>query len=137
MARDCTVNKDPNAPPPPPPSQGGMNPRGFDSEYANLMMELGESAPSASDLSKPSWAAPPSAGHDITGGGTNVPPWRRPEAWIQPQQNNQQFQQGYRPPMGGDYQQQWTQYQQQGGGYNQSANYAAYYQGQYAQQQGN
>ncbi len=23
-------------------------------------------------------------GHDITAGGSNIPPWRRPESWIQP-----------------------------------------------------
>ena len=42
MARDCTVNKDPNAAVmngsgSPPMSKGG-----FDSEYASLMAELGE-----------------------------------------------------------------------------------------------
>ncbi len=136
MARDCTVNKDPNAPmmpPPPPPPGGGMPPRGFDSEYASLMAELGESAGAPGvDLSKPSWAAPP-AGHDITGGGTNIPPWRRPEAWItnvQPQQQGGYGGGGY----GGG--QQWGGYQQPGyqqqGDY--SSNYASYYQGQYAQQ---
>lgn len=106
MARDCTINRDPNAPPPPPagPPPPGMPPmngagRGFDSEYANLMAELGESPGGATDLSKPSWAAGPGAGHDITGGGTNIPPWRRPEAWQTnlgpPQQGG-----GYRPPQG-------------------------------------
>lgn len=125
MARDCTVNKDPNAPPPPP-----MNSRGFDSEYASLMAELGEtSANPAADLAKPSWAAGPSGGHDITGGGTNIPPWRRPEAWqttAQPQQTG-----GYRPPGYAYPGQQWAGYQQQ----DYSSNYASYYQGQYAQQQ--
>jgi splicing factor 1 len=59
MARDCTVNRDPNAPPPPmgagpsPPPMGG---RGFDSEYASLLAELGETpANAAPDLNKPSW----------------------------------------------------------------------------------
>lgn len=135
MARDCTVNKDPNAPPPMNPPNG-MNSRGFDSEYASLMAELGESAPGAVDLAKPSWGA--GAGHDITGGGTNIPPWRRPEAWqttIPPPAQNQ----GYRPPQayggyGGGYpgQQQWGGFGQ--GGYPQgqdpSSGYGGYYQGQ-------
>jgi splicing factor 1 len=146
MARDCTVNRDPNAPPIPdgtPPPQ--INRGGFDSEYASLMAELGEGAGS-NDPGKSSWAAP-SMGHDITAGGSNIPPWRRPEVWLQP--NTQQSQQGgYRPPQpgygagyggaagyaaGGG---QWAGYQQ-GAGYQQPqdyANYAAYYQGQYAQQ---
>ncbi|THV02846.1 splicing factor SF1 [Dendrothele bispora CBS 962.96] len=141
MARDCTVNKDPNAPPPPPgpPTSRG----GFDSEYASLMAELGETTGSANaiDLNKPSWAAGPSGGHDITGGGTNVPPWRRPENW---QTNNPPQNQGYRPPQnaggygsqGGGYNGQWGGYSQQQGGYPQDySNYAGYYQNQYAQQQ--
>ncbi|KAJ7593534.1 hypothetical protein C8J56DRAFT_931300 [Mycena floridula] len=135
MARDCTVNKDPNAPQMPAPP---VNSRGFDSEYASLMAELGESASGpVVDLGKPSWAAGLGGGHDITGGGTNIPPWRRPEAWItniQPQQQG-----GYRPPQpgygggyGGGYgapQQQWAGYPAQ----DYSSNYASYYQGQYAQ----
>jgi splicing factor 1 len=142
MARDCTVNKDPNAPPPPMPqtSRGG-----FDSEYASLMAELGETTGASNniDLNKPSWAAGPSGGHDITGGGTNIPPWRRPENW---QTNNPPQNQGYRPPQagvaqsGGGYG--WGGGGGGGGGYSQQAgypqdypNYASYYQGQYAQQQ--
>lgn len=143
MARDCTVNRDPNAPapPPPPPSMGGAGGgRTFDSDYAKLMAELGESTGNPGDLSKTSW---PAAGHDITGGGLNVPPWRRPENWVQT--NPQQSQGGYRPPsgQGGGYnggaggyngQQGW------GGGYSGGypqgqdySNYAAYY-NQYGQQ---
>ncbi|KIK63654.1 hypothetical protein GYMLUDRAFT_196432 [Collybiopsis luxurians FD-317 M1] len=135
MARDCTVNRDPNAPPPPPsaPSAGG---RGFDSEYASLMAELGEPGAAAPDMSKPSWAA--SAGHDITGGGTNVPPWRRPENWqtnVQQQRTPQGYG-GYGAPTGGYSGGQWAGYPGQGG-YPQQADYsyASYYQGQYAQQQ--
>ncbi|KAL0577650.1 hypothetical protein V5O48_004339 [Marasmius crinis-equi] len=143
MARDCTVNKDPNAPPPPPPAPGQMGPGGgrtFDSDYASLMAELGESTGGGSgDLSKPSWAGS-GAGHDITGGGINVPPWRRPENWQTNVPQQQQQQQGYRPPTGqGGYGsgQGWGGYQQgQQGGYGQPdySSYAAYYQGQYAQQ---
>lgn len=141
MARDCTVNRDPNAPPPPPTPSMGRG--GFDSEYASLMAELGEPGAAAPDMSKPSsWA--PKAGHDITGGGSNIPPWRRPENW---QTNNPQQQQGVRPqgygggygaPYGGGGQwggypqgQGQSGYPQQGG---QDYNYASYYQGQYAQQ---
>lgn len=145
MARDCTVNKDPNAiPTPPPPGQmggPGAGGRTFDSDYASLLAELGETpGGSAGDLSKPTF---PSGGHDITGGGINIPPWRRPENW----QTNvpQQQQQGYRPPIQGgqggygSYSGQgWGGYAQgqQGGGYGQPdySSYASYYQGQYPQQ---
>ncbi|KAI6025114.1 hypothetical protein BKA83DRAFT_4257066 [Pisolithus microcarpus] len=135
MARDCQVNKDPDASP-----GAVMNKGGFDSEYANLMAELGEGAKGPGDSGKGSWSAP-SAGHDITAGGSNVPPWRRPEAWIS---NNPQPNAGYRPPQayggypgGQSYGSQWS-----GQGYPQatygqadySAQYAQYYQQQYAQQ---
>ncbi|KAI0346582.1 hypothetical protein BDW22DRAFT_1369218 [Trametopsis cervina] len=143
MARDCTVNRDPNAVQhaPAPMIKGG-----FDSEYASLMAELGESGKGpGADGGKP-WTG--SAGHDITAGGSNIPPWRRPEVWqtnIPPPQNN-----GFRPPQGGGYGGGYG-----GGGYGQAypqqpgyggqgyypqgqdysaANYAQYYQGQYAQQ---
>ncbi|ESK92332.1 splicing factor sf1 [Moniliophthora roreri MCA 2997] len=140
MARDCTVNKDPNAPTPPPPPPMSAGARTFDSDYASLMAELGESTGGASgDLSKSSW---PAAGHDITGGGLNVPPWRRPENWVQA--NIQQPQGGYRPPMSGQsgYNpggyaggQGWAGYPGYSQGQNYSSgNYAAYYNGQYAQQ---
>ncbi|KAF7795952.1 hypothetical protein EIP86_007121 [Pleurotus ostreatoroseus] len=140
MARDCTVNRDPNAiHQAPPPMKGG-----FDSEYASLMAELGEGGKGpGGDAGKP-WTG--SAGHDITAGGSNIPPWRRPEAWQStavPPQNN-----GYRPPQGGygynGYGGQQGYGQGYGGGganypgYGQqeySANYAQYYQNQYAQQQ--
>ncbi|KAF8969258.1 splicing factor SF1 [Flammula alnicola] len=144
MARDCTVNKDPNAQAVsingPSPS---LNRTGFDSEYASLMAELGEGV-TAGDPGKTPWDAP-SMGHDITAGGSNIPPWRRPESWVQPTNNNQQ-QQGYRPPQGGygagygapaGYGAgagQWSNYS--AGGYQQPqdySNYASYYQGQYAQ----
>ncbi|EMD34154.1 hypothetical protein CERSUDRAFT_55662 [Gelatoporia subvermispora B] len=150
MARDCTVNRDPNAmqAPPPPTAKGG-----FDSEYASLMAELGEGAKGpGGDGPKNPWAS--SAGHDITAGGSNIPPWRRPEVWqssavpANPQANN-----GYRPPQsyGGGYSaygaatpgQQWSGAQgsyPQGSNYypqsqDYSANYAQYYQNQYSQQQ--
>ena len=105
------------------------------------MAELGENAGSG-DPGKSPWDAP-SMGHDITAGGSNIPPWRRPEVWQQPANNNMQ-QQGYRPPQagygagygaGGAYAAggQWAGYP---GGYQQPqdyANYSQYYSGQYAQ----
>ncbi|KAH7884673.1 hypothetical protein F5I97DRAFT_1891108 [Phlebopus sp. FC_14] len=139
MARDCQVNRDPNAPPPPINSPG-LN-KGFDSEYASLMAELGEGGKGpGGDGGRGPWGGT-SAGHDITAGGSNIPPWRRPEMW---QSNNQQQQNtGYRPPQatyggygGASYgASQWGAQ----GGYGQqadySASYAQYYQQQYAQQQ--
>ena len=142
MARDCPVNRDPTAVVQSQSPSVGKG--GFDSEYANLMAELGESGKGPGDGAKP-WAG--GAGHDITAGGTNIPPWRRPEMWQSniPQSQPQQF----RPPgpdagyagMHGGYgaNNQWGQ-SQHGGyqGYPQQGydnnNYAAYYQGQYAQQ---
>jgi splicing factor 1 len=150
MARDCTVNRDPNAPPlsgPSPP----MIKSGFDSEYASLMAELGESGRGGGggEPGRTSWAGP-STGHDITAGGSNIPPWRRPEVW-QTNPNPQQQQGGYRPPQqgyGGGYggapgygggAQYGMQGYSQASGYPQQQpqdyNYAQYYQGQYAQQQ--
>ncbi|PFH53102.1 hypothetical protein AMATHDRAFT_138159 [Amanita thiersii Skay4041] len=142
MARDCTVNKDPNAQPPPNGPPGPQGRGGFDSEYASLMAELGEGGNAGGDAAKNTWVGP-TMGHDITAGGSNIPPWRRPEAWQQPApvQNT-----GYRPPQPGypGYSGSagygsgaWAGYQQ-ASGYppNQDyGNYAAYYQGQYAQQQ--
>ncbi|KAG6850689.1 hypothetical protein H0H93_009847 [Arthromyces matolae] len=143
MARDCTVNKDPNAPipppgPSPPPGPGG---RAFDNEYANLLRELGEGGTPGTPDANAAWSAP-NMSHDITAGGSNIPPWRRPESWIQPGGNNQQqMQGGYRPPQAGygggaGYGGQWAGYQQGAAGYQQPQdyNYASYYQGQYAQQ---
>ncbi|PPR02611.1 hypothetical protein CVT24_002182 [Panaeolus cyanescens] len=141
MARDCTVNKDPAALAASGGQSTALTRSGFDSEYASLMAELGEGGGPA-DASKPSWD---SGHHDITAGGSNIPPWRRPESWVQPNLN--QPQQGYRPPQAGAYGSyggapgygagggQWSGYG--GGGYPQSqdySNYASYYQGQYAQQ---
>lgn len=139
MARDCTVNRDPNAAQlsPPPMLKGG-----FDSEYASLMAELGETGKGPGGADAKPWAG--SAGHDITAGGSNIPPWRRPEVWqtnIPAPQNN-----GYRPPQAGysasgyggygtpGYGQGYGQgyFQQQGADY--SSNYAQYYQNQYSQQ---
>lgn len=161
MARDCTVKPDLNGGGSPGSPQQAMtiSKGGFDSEYASLMAELGESA-GGGDGVKPSWGG--GAGHDITAGGSNIPPWRRPEMWQQPQSNpqgqGQGAQGGYRPPQaygaagyggggggaggagyGGSP---WGQQPAQGGYQQQaypqqdySAAYAQYYQGQYNQTQ--
>lgn len=149
MARDCTVNRDPNAPPPPiggpsPPGGNMIKGGGFDSEYASLMAELGESGRGGGEPGKTSWAGP-NTGHDITAGGSNIPPWRRPEVWqtnTQPQQQSgyRPLQQGYGGGYGGATAgyggQQWGQAgYPQAAGYGHDQNYAQYYQGQYAQQQ--
>lgn len=150
MARDCTVNRDPNAihSAPPPVAKGG-----FDSEYASLMAELGEGGKGpGGDSGKTPWAG--SAGHDITAGGSNIPPWRRPEVWQSNNMGTNQQSNGFRPPQtpyagySGGYPgasapaQQWggqAGYGQGTGYYQQSqdytASYAQYYQNQYSQQQ--
>lgn len=144
MARDCQVNRDPNAPPPPPGPPGAVTKGGFDSEYASLMAELGEGGKGpGGDGGRGPWGST-GAGHDITAGGSNIPPWRRPEMW----QSNQHQNSGYRPPQPytSGYGAQYTSGQWAGaaGGYasgtysqqsDYSASYAQYYQQQYAQQQ--
>ncbi|KAH7106295.1 hypothetical protein BKA62DRAFT_289723 [Auriculariales sp. MPI-PUGE-AT-0066] len=103
MARDCTSRRDPNGMPmsgpmgPPGPS-APLGDKKFDSEYANLMAELGESAGGGpgggpADANRPAWTP----GGDITAGGTNIPPWRRPEVWQPPQPVGGG---GYRPQQG-------------------------------------
>lgn len=144
MARDCTVNKDPNAQAVvATESSHALSRSGFDSEYASLMAELGEGG-SGSDPSKNPWETS-NTGHDITAGGTNIPPWRRPEMWAQPpapQQTQTPFRHpqatygaGYAPGYGAAGGQ-WAGYT--GASYpaqsQDYSNYAAYYQGQYTQQ---
>lgn len=149
MARDCTVKTDPNNP----AGAQNLNKGNFDSEYASLMAELGETG--AGSGTGKSWAGS-GAGHDITAGGSNVPPWRRPEMWqtSTPTNQNQNMQNGYRPPQpyngasgapgatgaayGSGYGTQgWYQngYPQNYGGQDYSAAYAQYYQQQYSQTQ--
>lgn len=154
MARDCTVNKDPNAAAYGPPSSSmAVGKGGFDSEYASLMAELGETGKAGGgggggDPARGSWAAG-SGGHDITGGGSNIPPWRRPEVWqtnVNQNQHSAQGGGGYRPPQQGygGYAGYDANSQAAWGGYQQPAsyqapqdyNYAQYYQNQYAQQTG-
>lgn len=78
LARDCTQGRvggpmQGGAPAAPP---GGTGNQQFDSEYANLMAELGESNPAAAQ------AAPPAAARGANG--EKIPPWRNPEVWHQP-----------------------------------------------------
>ncbi|GJJ08270.1 hypothetical protein Clacol_002480 [Clathrus columnatus] len=155
MARDCTLaRKDPNgigvnqSGSPVDPSNDmaiGMSTgsKGFvDSEYANLMAELGEGGAAGGGDHKPSWgtgALPQVASSDL-------PPWRRPEVWQTPAAVPQN--QGYRPPQsGGSYagygattagtypQSSYAGYSGSYGQQDYSAAYAQYYQQQYAQQQ--
>ena len=148
MARDCTVKSDPNAAG---PQAVNSNKGNFDSEYANLMAELGESAGGGGVKSWGGSGAP-----STVGTGSDIPPWRRPEMWqsTTPGANNQA--QGYRPPQqygatagyGAGYNptsgqgQGWYQgggaqsYPQgYGGQQDYSAAYAQYYQSQYNQAQ--
>ncbi|KAG8970250.1 hypothetical protein FRC03_010440 [Tulasnella sp. 419] len=176
MARDCTSKRDPNGFNNSPGGYGGMmSPNGgpqasyngpsapptkFDSEYASLMAELGESGGggSGSGANRAPWESNGSAGNatpDKAAGGyippgfTTVPPWRRPDVWqtSAPANNNQ----GFRPPQGqgqygagyggGGYSGGYPGYGQgteYGQGYQQQqqGGYAQYYQGLYQQQQG-
>src|ERR1700761_8175176 len=155
MARDCTVNKgaafggsDPVGPGPGGSPSQAMVKGGFDSEYASLMAELGETGKGPGpDSGRGPWGG----GVGDTTNSSNVPPWRRAEVWqsalgsLNTQQNS-----GYRPPQPGyggypgggaapGYGQQgYSGYPQaSASGYSQSqdySNYAQYYQGQYAQQ---
>jgi len=84
------------------------------------------------------------AGHDITAGGSNIPPWRRPEVWQTSMPNPAPQQTGYAPPGYSGYggaaaYGQWSGYGAAGGygqpGQDYQASYAQYYQGQYGQPQ--
>ena len=139
MGRDCNANRDPS-PQGSLPANGpshALSRSGFDSEYASLMAELGEGG-NGGDPTKNPWETS-NTGHDITAGGTNIPPWRRPEMWVQPTAPQQQ--QAFRPsqPMyGAGYTGygaaaggQWAGYT--GASYP-TEDYAAYYQDQYSRQ---
>ena len=122
MARDCTQR--PNANGPFPDSNGPGAPNGangalvrgsaggngyVDSEFANLMAELGETAAAASaNAGAAPWARDGPA-PEIPAGGTSIPPWRRPEVWLQPsggqrpQQSQPGYPAGYTPGYGQSY----------------------------------
>lgn len=90
LARDCTQGR-PGMPGAPTGAvqPGGTGNRQFDSEYANLMAELGEPAAAAG-------AAPPTtnggAAPAVGPDGKKIPPWRNPDVWTQP---------GFGAPLGG------------------------------------
>lgn len=165
MARDCTVRRDPNAvfndsPPPPNGPPGVPGPKGFDSEYASLMAELGEGGAvgGGNDPVKPSWGATAPGVPQVAN--SDLPPWRRPEVWQSAGlggTQSGQSQGGYRPPQPGyggvgvyggasggyggapqgygqgTYPSYQAPYGQQSQDY--SGAYAQYYQQQYSQQQ--
>lgn len=134
MARDC-LKADPNAQP---GAASNANVTKFDTEYDQLMAELGESGAKGGGKS---------TGISVTGSGSDVPPWRKPEMWQSTTPSNNNAQSGYKPPQGyggaanyGSYggQQQYYQggnYPQGYGGQDYSAAYAQYYQQQYSQSQ--
>lgn len=117
MARDCTQKQNPNGIFPSPNGPGGPNGangalvRGsggggnqyVDSEFANLMAELGETAAVASTTSGNAPWGRDGPAPEILAGGTSIPPWRRPEVWLQPSggQRPQQGQPGYQGYPGG------------------------------------
>jgi hypothetical protein len=73
-----TVSISPGSGPGGSPSQA-MVKGGFDSEYASLMAELGETGKGPGpDSARGSWGG---GVGDITSSSSNVPPWRRPEVW--------------------------------------------------------
>ena len=142
MARDCMQRNNPNGffPGPGAPGGPGMIPasnaltRGpggsnFDNDLDNLLNELGEKP--AGGGAAP-WAREGALAGDTTG--SNIPPWRRPEVWLQASGGQrQQQQQGYSaypqgyggyPGYGGAA----NPWQQGAAGYNPQQSYAAYYQ---------
>lgn len=152
MARDCTQrpnangvfpganNPQPGAPPGPPNNaltRGSTGGGYVDSEFESLMAELGETAAAAGGGSGGApWARDGQSGgpEALTGlaGGSSIPPWRRPEVWLQPAGTQRPQQAGQAYP--GGYPQGYTQgYGSYGAspwqqaGYPQQ-NYAAYYQ---------
>ena len=105
----------------------------FDNDLDNLLNELGEK--SAGGDAAP-WARESGLAGDTSG--SNIPPWRRPEVWLQAsggqrQQQQQQQQQGYSAyPQGyggyPGYNGATNPWQQGAAGYNPQQSYAAYYQ---------
>ncbi|GAA5844411.1 hypothetical protein JCM9279_006292 [Rhodotorula babjevae] len=116
MARDCTQRRGPGfggpgGPPgfPPVPGPDGGPPsvaQQFDSEYASLMAELGETT-AAPPMSGPGAGGPGGPGPMMGGApamqqeprdeqGNKIPPWRIPSNWNPPM--NMQFNRGPPPP---------------------------------------
>lgn len=90
LARDCTQGRGggfggPPGAPTGPGGAGGTGNRQFDSEYANLMAELGEPAAAGAGVGGGAGAAANGAGGAAVGpDGKKIPPWRNPEVWTQP-----------------------------------------------------
>ncbi|KAJ1018573.1 hypothetical protein NDA16_004855 [Ustilago loliicola] len=94
LARDCTQGRvvPGGFGAPSGPAAGGAagvtGNRQFDSEYANLMAELGEPAAAAANPSAAGAGAnagPASVANGTVGAdGNKIPPWRNPEVWTQP-----------------------------------------------------
>ncbi|SPO31834.1 related to MSL5 - branch point bridging protein [Ustilago trichophora] len=99
LARDCTQGRAGNfgpaggAPggPTGPGGAPGTGNRQFDSEYANLMAELGEPSAAGAGAGAGAGAAPTTAMNGGSNGapavgadGKKIPPWRNPEVWTQP-----------------------------------------------------
>ncbi|SPO31947.1 related to MSL5 - branch point bridging protein [Ustilago trichophora] len=101
LARDCTQGRPGNfggaagAPGAPtgPGGAAGTGNRQFDSEYANLMAELGEPSAAGAGAASTTAANSGSNGAPAVGAdGKKIPPWRNPEVWTQP---------GFGAPRGG------------------------------------
>ena len=97
LARDCTqggpggFGAPPGGPGPGPGMAGSPTGNGqFDSEYANLMAELGGGggpggpAPGPGGPPGASRPGPPQIGGAPPPGQPKIPPWRNPEVWMQP-----------------------------------------------------
>ncbi|KAK4048243.1 hypothetical protein OIV83_004948 [Microbotryomycetes sp. JL201] len=138
MARDCTQRRGggfggpPGAGGPPPPGapNGGVAQQ-FDSEYASLMAELGETstaAPAAGNAGAPEQGGQSqpgvAGGYPLDANGQKIPPWRIPSNWHPPSLGGPRG-----PPRGPPPQQQGYG----GGGYNQ---YPQQGSAQYGQQSG-
>lgn len=85
LARDCTQGRAPGGfgAPNAAPAPGTTGNRQFDSEYANLMAELGEPAAGAGAVAgAPVGSAAP--GQAVGADGKKIPPWRNPDVWQQP-----------------------------------------------------
>lgn len=90
LARDCTQGRA-GAFNGAPPGAAGTGNRQFDSEYANLMAELGEPAAAVDGAATAAGGAV--GGAAVGPDGKKIPPWRNPEVWSQP---------GFGAPRGGD-----------------------------------
>lgn len=90
LARDCTQGRAGGFGPGPGGPDGavrapagGTGNRQFDSEYANLMAELGEPAAAATGPGA-GGANGMNAGPAVDADGKKIPPWRNPDVWTQP-----------------------------------------------------